>query len=174
MFSIAPHFYPTCFGNVVLLSPIYLGQRGGTLYFKIGTSSLVASIVSFPFEWWANQIGWLQKNTDWTWEAPRLVDRRGELETFNGRGCSLCIIGAGFDSHKIDETCFQFYLFFGFALLRINYHQASVKDIVIVETVEIYLNQHDKQRKDGTMRSLFVYFCFPWLELILTKHQSKV
>jgi hypothetical protein len=110
--SIAPHFYPICFGNVVLLSPIYLGQRGGTLYFKIGTSSLVACIVSFPFEWWANQIGWLQKKTNWTWEAPHLVDRGGELERFNGRGCSLCIMGAQFDSHKIDETCFQFLFYF--------------------------------------------------------------
>jgi len=47
MFSIAPHFYPICFGNVVLLSPIYLGQRGGTLYFKIETSILVAFRVHF-------------------------------------------------------------------------------------------------------------------------------
>jgi hypothetical protein len=31
MFSIAPHFYPICFANVVLLSPIYLGERGGIL-----------------------------------------------------------------------------------------------------------------------------------------------
>jgi hypothetical protein len=50
MFSIAPHFYPICFGNVVLLSPIFLGQRGGTLYFIIETYSLVAFIVSFSFE----------------------------------------------------------------------------------------------------------------------------
>jgi hypothetical protein len=102
--------------------------------FILETSSLVAFIVSFSFEWWANQIGWLQKNTNWTWEAPHLVNRRGERKRFNGRGCSLCIIGAGFDSPKIDETFFQFFVF-GFALLRINYHQASVKDIVIVETI---------------------------------------
>jgi hypothetical protein len=59
-----------------------------------------------------------------------------------------------------------------FALLRINYHQASAKDIVIVETIEIYLNQHDKQRKDGTMRSLF---SFPFFSLIRTNcHQMSI
>jgi hypothetical protein len=68
----------------------------------------------------------------------------------------LCIIGAGFDSPKIHEIVFNSFLFW-FALLRINYHQASVKDIVIVGTIEIYLNQHDKQTKDGTMRSLFLF-----------------
>jgi hypothetical protein len=51
--------------------------------------------------------------------------------------------------------------FFGLPYLGINYHQASVKDIVVVETIEIYLNQHDKQRKDGTMRSLSSFFGFP-------------
>jgi hypothetical protein len=50
MFSIAPHFYPICFGNVVLLSSVYLGQRGGTLYFAIETSDLVAFVVSFSLE----------------------------------------------------------------------------------------------------------------------------
>jgi len=47
MFSISPHFYPICFGNVALLSCIYFGQREGTLYFKIETSILIAFIVHF-------------------------------------------------------------------------------------------------------------------------------
>jgi hypothetical protein len=36
MFSIAPHFYPVyALANVVFLSHIWVGQRGGTLYIKI-------------------------------------------------------------------------------------------------------------------------------------------
>jgi hypothetical protein len=33
VFSIAPHFIPYALANVVLLSPVYEGRRGGTLYF---------------------------------------------------------------------------------------------------------------------------------------------
>jgi hypothetical protein len=38
-FWVTPHFfYPYALANVVLLSPIWLGQRAGALFFKIKTS----------------------------------------------------------------------------------------------------------------------------------------
>jgi hypothetical protein len=50
-------FIPYAFQNDVLLSPILVGQRGGTIYFKI-EHSVLGSLHSFIFfEWWANQIG---------------------------------------------------------------------------------------------------------------------
>jgi uncharacterized membrane protein len=67
---------------------------------------------------------------------------------------------------------FFFNSFFFWFALGINYHQASVKDIVIVETIEIYLNQHDKQRKDGTMRSLSFFFGFSLTRI--NSHQTSV
>jgi hypothetical protein len=33
VFCIAPHFIPYALANVVLLSPIYMGRRGGTQYY---------------------------------------------------------------------------------------------------------------------------------------------
>ncbi len=64
-------------------------------------------------------------------------------------------------------------LFYWFALLRINCHQ-SVKDIVIVETIEIYLSQHDKQRKDGTMRSLSLSLFLGFSLIRINSHQTSV
>jgi hypothetical protein len=62
MFSIAPHFYPICFGNVVLLSPIYLVPREGTLYFKLETSFLVAFIFHFHLSDGPNKLACCKKN----------------------------------------------------------------------------------------------------------------
>jgi hypothetical protein len=47
--------------NVVLLSPMKVGQRGGSLYFKIEPSILGSLYRSFLFECLANQIGSLPK-----------------------------------------------------------------------------------------------------------------
>jgi hypothetical protein len=55
-FSIAPHFYPICLANFVLLSHMYLGQRGETWHFKIEPSNLRGLRSLFFFEWWANQM----------------------------------------------------------------------------------------------------------------------
>jgi hypothetical protein len=49
-FSIAPHFYPICLANVVLLSRTYLGQRGGPAHFKI-EPSILWSLCSFFVFW---------------------------------------------------------------------------------------------------------------------------
>jgi hypothetical protein len=55
-FSIAPHFYPICLANVVLLSNIYLGQSKGTWHFKI-EPSILRSLCSYFFSaWCANQM----------------------------------------------------------------------------------------------------------------------
>ncbi len=56
-------FIPYALENGVLLSPIYLGQRGGTVQFKI-EPSVLGSLHCFSFlEWWANQIGTSPKIT---------------------------------------------------------------------------------------------------------------
>ncbi len=74
MFSIVPHFYPICFGSFHL----YRWAKWEELYTsKLDLLFWGASIVSFFFEWCANQIGSLPK-TNWTWEAPHLINRRGE------------------------------------------------------------------------------------------------
>jgi hypothetical protein len=61
MFCISCHFDPIWFRRsayVVLISPIQVGQREGTLYFKIEPSTL-CSLHSFIFFWVIGQSNWL-------------------------------------------------------------------------------------------------------------------
>jgi hypothetical protein len=49
MFSIALHFYPICFGKCCPpFSPIWVGQREGTLYFRI-EPPILGNLHSFNF-----------------------------------------------------------------------------------------------------------------------------
>ncbi len=83
IFPLSPYhltFIPYAFENGVLLSAILVGQRGGTIFFKIELSVL-GSLHSFIFfEGWANQIGTSsqKKLKKRTLEAPHLINRRGE------------------------------------------------------------------------------------------------
>jgi hypothetical protein len=54
-------FIPYALTNVVLISSIQVGQTGGILHFKIKHSILRNLHNIILFEWWANQIGSLQK-----------------------------------------------------------------------------------------------------------------
>jgi hypothetical protein len=61
MFSIAPHFYPICFGKCCPPFTYVCGLNTGTFIVQIEPSNL-GSLHSFIcFEWWANEIGSLQK-----------------------------------------------------------------------------------------------------------------
>jgi hypothetical protein len=79
MFSIAPQFYPICFGKCCPpFTYIFGQQRGRTLYFKKELLDFRNLHNFICFEWWANQVGLLpKKSKNWTWEAPHLINRRG-------------------------------------------------------------------------------------------------
>ncbi len=81
MFSIAPHFYPICFGTC---SPpfTYIGGSQGRNYIFQNTMFCLGESPSFLYFWvmsqssWHNQVGMLAKKKR-TWEAPHLINRRG-------------------------------------------------------------------------------------------------
>jgi len=50
-------FIPYALENGVLLSPIYVGQMGGTVQLKTEASVLGSIHCLFYLEWWANEIG---------------------------------------------------------------------------------------------------------------------
>jgi len=56
-------FFPYALENGVLLSPIYVGQRGGNVQFKIEPSVLGSLHCFFYLEWLANEIGTSPKIT---------------------------------------------------------------------------------------------------------------
>jgi hypothetical protein len=81
MFSIAPHFFiPYAVSNVVLLLPIWVGQRGGDLKIKPYILESLQSFFVFSFGV-MGQTNWLvakKKKKKGTWEAPHLMNRGGE------------------------------------------------------------------------------------------------
>jgi len=78
MFSITPHFYPICFGKCSPLFTYIGGPKERNSIFQNKTFYSGEPPYLFIFQWWANQIGSLQKHKIWTWEAPHLVNRRGK------------------------------------------------------------------------------------------------
>jgi hypothetical protein len=67
-FSIKPHFYPICLGKWCPPFHLYSWAKGEDLYIKM-EPSILGSLHSF--------INLLQKK-NWPWEAPHLINRRGE------------------------------------------------------------------------------------------------
>jgi hypothetical protein len=53
MFSIAPQLYPICFGKFCPPFTHMMGQKGGTLYFKI-EPPILERLYSFILFLWAN------------------------------------------------------------------------------------------------------------------------
>jgi hypothetical protein len=64
---------------VVLLSPIWVGQRGGTQYFKI-EPSILGSLHSFIFlcDGPIKLVHCEKKKKQQNWEAPHLINKIGE------------------------------------------------------------------------------------------------
>ncbi len=60
MFSIAPHFYPLCFGNRCPLFTYVGGRKERNALLQNRNFYFLESLHCL-FEWWANQIGLLQK-----------------------------------------------------------------------------------------------------------------
>jgi hypothetical protein len=76
-FPIACHFYPICFGKCCRPSTRVGGSKGRnskfqnrTLYFL---HRFVCFVLFFFWEWWANQIGSLQKE-NWIWDTPHVFN----------------------------------------------------------------------------------------------------
>jgi hypothetical protein len=76
-FQIAPHFYPICFGKCCPPSTNIGGQKAWNGYFK-REPSILGSLHSFIF--FSDRPIKLAyaKEKNWTWEAPHLMNRRGE------------------------------------------------------------------------------------------------
>jgi hypothetical protein len=79
MFSIATHFYPI--DKMLSSFHLYRSAQGEELYTSNSIEhSILWNLHSFIFlEWWANQIVSLPPKKNWTWKAPHLINRRGEL-----------------------------------------------------------------------------------------------
>jgi len=74
---IAHHFYPICFGKTVLFSSKWMGQKEGTLYFKI-KPFILGSLHSFMFlsDGLIKLAHYKKKHLNR--EEPHLMNRRGE------------------------------------------------------------------------------------------------